>query len=74
MFVCFEVKRLSNVGTEPPLPAYYQYFQGVKFPAQGYNKAEVVFEPARPIAPESDALKLSHSAPLESVESNEFKE
>ena len=66
MFVCVEVKRPSNVGMEAPLPAYYQYFKGVKCLAQGHNKAEVVFE--------SDALKLSHSASLESVECDELKE
>ena len=35
----------SHVGTELPLPGYYQYFRGVKCFAQGHNTAEVGFEP-----------------------------
>ena len=35
----------SHVGTEPPLPGYYQYFQGVKCLAQEHNTAEVGFDP-----------------------------
>ena len=35
----------SHVGTEPPLPGYYQYFQGVKCLVQGHNTAEVGLEP-----------------------------
>ena len=47
--------RVYNVGTEPPLPGYYQFFRGTKCLAQGHSTLEVGFEP-RPFAPESDAL------------------
>ena len=68
VFVCAEAYRpsqqcFSHVGTEPPLPGYYQYFRGVKCLAQGHNTAKVCFE-TRSLAPESDALPLSHRAPL----------
>ena len=48
-FVCVEVKHpsqqfFSHVGTEPPLPGYYQDFWRVKCLAQGHNTAEVGFE------------------------------
>ena len=33
---------VSHVGTEPPLPGYYQYFSGCKCVfAQGHNPVEV---------------------------------
>ena len=40
LFVCVEASRpsqniFSDVGTEPPLPGYFQYFQGVNCLAQG---------------------------------------
>ena len=49
LFVCVEASRpsqniFSDVGTEPPLPGYYQYFQGVNCLAQGHKTAEVGFE------------------------------
>ena len=67
LFVCVEdlhpsQQFFSHVGTEPPLPGYYQYFRRVKCLAQGHNMAEVGFEP-RPLTPESDALPLSHCPP-----------
>ena len=73
-FVCLFVLRLNvpvnnffyHVRKKPLLPLYYQYFLGVKFLAQGHN-TEVGFEP-RPLAPESDALPLSHHAPPVSIE------
>ena len=38
-------KIFSHVGTEPPLPAYYQYFSGSNYVfAQGHNTAEVGIE------------------------------
>ena len=40
----------SQVGTELPLPGYYQYFWGVECLAQG-------------LAMESDALPLNHRTP-----------
>ena len=48
--VCVEAERsnqkiFSHVGTESPLPGYYQYFLGVKCLAQGHNMAEVGFQP-----------------------------
>ena len=46
--ICLFVLRLnirvhffSHVGMEQPLPGYYQYFRGVKYLAQGHNRAEV---------------------------------
>ena len=42
---CPSQQFFSLVGTEPPLPGYYQYFRGVKCLAQGHNMAEVGFEP-----------------------------
>ena len=49
-FVCVDayypsLQLFSHAGEEPPLPRYYQYFRGVKCPAQGHNTAEVGFEP-----------------------------
>ena len=43
------------------LGLYYQYFRRIKCLAQGHNMAEIGLEP-RPLAPESDALPLSHHA------------
>ena len=44
LFVCVEAlppsqQFFSHVGTEPPLPGYYQYFGGVKCLAQVQNMA-----------------------------------
>ena len=70
LFGCVETKCPSqqffnHVGMESPLLWYNQYFRGVKCLAQGYSTAEVGFEP-RPLAPESEAIPLSHHAPLSS--------
>ena len=68
LFVWVEALRpsqqfFSHVGTEPPLPGYYQYFLGGKCilfkdttrrPKRGPNP--------RPLASESDALPLGHGA------------
>ena len=70
LFVWVEALRLSqqffsHVGTEPPLPGYYQYFWGGKCillkdttrrPEWGSNP--------RPLAPISEALPLGHGASL----------
>ena len=38
------VKNVRHVGTEQPLPGYYQYFRGIKCLVQGHNTTEVDFE------------------------------
>ena len=62
VFVCVEVQRpsqqfFSHVGTEPLLPGYYRYFQGVKCLAQGHNMAEEGLEP--PTSRSANALPFS---------------
>ena len=62
LFVFVEAKHpsqqfFSHVGTEPPLPGYYQYFWGVKCLAQRHITADIGFEP-RPLTSESGALPL----------------
>ena len=76
-FVCLFVLRLNvtvnnsvfgHVGTEPLLPAYYQYFLGVKCLAQGHTTAEVGFEP-----PTSRyGVRRSTTEPPRSPVSNEY--
>ena len=63
MALCPSKQFFSHVGTEPPLPGYYQYFSRSKCVfAQGHNTALVGIEP-RPPALELWALPLGHRAP-----------
>ena len=57
-------KFFSHVGTEPPLPGYYQYFSESKCVfAQEHNTAEVGIEP-RPLAPEPETDKGKMVSPI----------
>ena len=53
----------SQVGTEPLLPGYYQYFWEVNVSCSRTQHGDVSEDGTpRPLAPESDALPLGHSA------------
>ena len=52
------VNNFSHVGTELPLPGYYQYFSGSKVSCSRTQHGG-----GRPLARVSDALPLRHHAP-----------